>query len=379
MNRSTVRCFFVAGLLMLVGAFGLSSVAEEVPPAQAAVKKPASDVATEPPAAASAEIGSERAGAGQVSLGFRAGDDAQEYYADILLPLVASESKALFLDLRGSSLEDLEQELNAGIVLRHRVSEKNLILGANLFYDTRWTENDNTFDQLGAGIELLSQSVDIRANYYYPLTDRKTISRYSDTQTSNATRGNRQITTVSAATYEIYEEALEGFDAEIGYWLPFMRRVAPTALYVGYYDFSADHADDFSGVKARLEARVHPNVILDAEWIEDHELNRSDYFVGFRIQLPLDFWNGVGFQRSAEEGSRARPFDARMSEMVSRDFRIRTVVTQPTLVDQQNSSSSRVIYTPDSSGSSAPSVPSQPAPSSPSNCYLNENGDVICD
>lgn len=374
MNSSTIHCFCAAGLLTFVGAFGPSSLAEEAPDAQAAIE-------TGSPAEASAEITSGRAGVGQTSLGVRFGDNVQEYYADLLIPFVASENKALLLGLRGTFLEDLEQELNAGIVLRHRLADKKMILGANLFYDTRWTENDNTFDQLGAGVELLSQSIDIRANYYYPLTDRKTLSRYSDIETSNATRGNRQITTRTTTTYEIYEEALEGFDAEIGYGLPFMRRVAPTILYVGYYNFSADNADDISGMKARIEARVHPNVTLDAEWIEDHDLNQSDYFVGVRIHVPLDFWNGVGFRRSTEEGSRARSFDARMSEMVSRDFRIRTVVSKPTVVDQQESSSSRVIQTASDSESSAPSASSpQPTPPPrPSNCYLNASGDVVCD
>ncbi len=68
----------------------------------------------------------------------------------------------------------------------------------------------------------------------------------------------------------------------------------PTALFVGYYDFSSRYDDDLAGPRLRAESRVHPNITLDAEWFEDADLNRTDYFVGFRVHFPLDFWNGLG-------------------------------------------------------------------------------------
>lgn len=318
--------------------------------------------------------------AGAVTVGARYSDEAQEYYADLLLPLVSPSDTMLFLDLRGTALEDREQELNGGLVLRRLVSDPDLILGANLFYDTRWTENDNTFDQVGVGLEVLSRRVDVRANYYLPLTDEQTLEESSSSETSTRNEGGRQITTTTTSIYKNYEEAMEGFDAEVGYWLPFLDRASPTAVFAGYYSFSADHAEDWAGARLRVESRIHPNITLDAEWFEDKELNGTEYFVGVRVHVPLDFWHGVSFGAPAGGKASARVLKSRMSDMVNRDFRIRTVSTGPVLADQRSVESTRAVSQnkPGNSdqNSSTPSVPV--APEGVPNCYLNENGEIIC-
>lgn len=318
--------------------------------------------------------------AGAVTVGARYSDEAQEYYADLLIPVGSPSDTMLFLDLRGTALEDREQELNGGLVLRRLVSDPDLILGANLFYDTRWTENDNTFDQVGFGLEVLSRRIDVRANYYLPLTDEQALEESSSSETSTRTEGGREITTTTTSIYKNYEEAMEGFDAEVGYWLPFLDRAAPTAVFAGYYSFSADHAEDWAGARVRVESRIHPNVTLDAEWFEDKELNGTEYFVGVRVQVPLDFWNGIGFGSRAKREAPVRTLASRMSDMVNRDFRIRTVTTGPVLADQQTAETTRTVSQnkPSSSGqnSSSPSAPVGPV--GEPNCYLNENGEIVC-
>lgn len=380
MNTPSARLMGLAAMLALAGLFAERVLAEKSPAVpvagEAAVEQ---NVAAEPAAdleaAAPAPDAPAAAASGGLSVGFYVGDNVEEYFADALVPLHRSGQSALFLDLRGSFLEDREQEFNAGFVLRRRLADRDAILGLNVFYDTRWTELDNEFDQVGAGVELLTKHVDVRANYYHPLNDQELVSRYTETASGSRVEGGRRITSDLNSTYELYEEALDGFDAEVGVWLPFMARTAPTALYVGYYSFSSDHQDDIDGLKARIEVRVHPNVTLDAMWFEDDDLNRTEYFVGARVQVPLDFWRGFGFRRAQETGSRVRPFDARMDEPVNRDFRIRTIVTDPVLADQQdNITSSRAINAPRETASKPP-----PPPPPPPNCYLNENGDVICE
>ncbi|HMO98892.1 MAG TPA: inverse autotransporter beta domain-containing protein [Kiritimatiellia bacterium] len=302
---------------------------------------------------------------GRLTLGARLSSDVQEYLVDGLLPLWRSDDRVLFLNVRGSFLEDREQELNAGLVARRLYRDAGVILGVNAFYDQRWTENDNRFDQVGGGLEVMTQWFDARFNYYYPLKDEVALDEFSDTVVSRS--GNRRISTTTV--YRQYEEALEGWDAEFGLWVPFLANTIPTALYAGYYDFSSDRAEDLSGWKARIESRLCSYTTLDAEWFENKELNRTDYFVGFRVHLPLDFWRGIHSAPAAD------PLEARMSDMVYRDFRIRTRVTDRVVVDQRQSATT--VSAP--AAPAAPTRPPPPPPPPPPNCFIDPiTGDVIC-
>jgi hypothetical protein len=322
----------------------------------------------------------------RLTSGFRWSEDVQEYYADALVPIVPSGDTRLYLDIRGTFLEDEEQELNAGFVARRLLRDQNLILGINAFYDTRWTEQDNTFDQVGLGLELFTRQLDLRFNYYYPLNDEELVGQSSQSESATQTSSGRRITTTTTTFFNIYEEAMEGFDVEAGYWLPFMESCAPTALYVGYYDFDSSYGDDISGVKARIEARVHPNVTIDAEWYDSDDLNRTEYFVGARFSVPIDFWNGAG-RAVATDAENVHPMEARLNEMVNRDFRIRTRITDPVVVGhdatQTSSQAERQVQTDDRPPIiiiPRPPEPEPPPPPPPDNCRIDPiTGDVICD
>lgn len=301
---------------------------------------------------------------GRLSVGGRFSEYPQEYLIDGLVPIWKPGGSVLFLNLRMSFLEDADQELNTGLVARHLFDSHELILGLNAYYDRRWLQDGNSFGQAGGGVELLSRWVDARANYYQPLTDEKVVwgNELSTTETSD--RGSTTTTT----QWRCYEEALSGFDAEIGVWLPYLASRMPTAVFVGYYDFSSDYEDDICGFRLRAESRVHPNLTLDVEWFEDAELNRTDYFAGFRLRLPLDFWNGTRINRSSG-GGRIPPFASRMGDMINRDFRIRTIRTSPVRVGMQ------VEETLFPDRADAPATESSSAP--PPNVYLDDDGEVV--
>jgi len=258
---------------------------------------------------------------GRWTLGASFGEDLQVFDLGAMIPLVRAGRGALFLNPRGVLLEDEEQELNLGLVGRLLLFRDSMIVGANTFYDARWTEQDNAFHQLGGGMELLSRWFDARANYYYPTTDAKDTGSYEGQVVT--TSGSRRTTTTTV--YRTREEALEGFDIELGVWLPFLSRLVPTGVYAGYYDFKADDSGQgVEGFKARVEVRLHPNVTLDAEWFEETDYRRSETVAGVRLHLPLDVWNGVRMNRG---GGRVPAFAARMDEPVQRDFRLRTLTT----------------------------------------------------
>lgn len=278
---------------------------------------------------------------GRIGIGARAGDEIEEYRADALIPLWRPGNTIVFLNPRGVFLEDADQEAGLGLIVRRRWEAYPLILGVNAYYDSRWTDAGSRFDQAGGGLELLSRRFDLRGNYYYPLTDQKTLETYEETET--LVSGNRQVRT--RTVYRGVEEALEGYDLEAGVWLPGFSRVLPMGVFVGYEDFETDHeGPPTEGLRVRLEARPHPNLTLDVEWFEEDALSRSEYFVGVRLNLPLDFRKGFRLDRSGEDSGRIPSFKHRMSDPVQRSFRIRTVQPEPVVVSSQ--SDERVVSRP---------------------------------
>jgi hypothetical protein len=103
--------------------------------------------------------------AGRLTLGGRFGESTSEGYLDALQPLIGGEHAILFLNPKLSGNDDDEQEWSIGLGGRVLLPGPQVILGANVFYDERETEQNNKFDQVGAGVEALSKWVDARANY----------------------------------------------------------------------------------------------------------------------------------------------------------------------------------------------------------------------
>ena len=277
----------------------------------------------EPSVSATPESGSWLS-SGRLTLTGRLLEDYEEYAGGLLLPVLSSDQAAALADIRGSFLEDLEQEVNAGLVFRYHLEDAGIILGINGYYDGRWTDLNNRFDQAAGGVDVLTRWVDLRANYYYPVAD-EVILEESEQTTVERTPATRTETTVR---YRSYEEALDGFDTEVGVWVPWLSKYLPTVVCAGYYQFYSDliEDDEFGGFKARIETRLHPNVAISGEWFEKTALNQSEYIASVRFQAPLDFWRKTKLESS---GGPYNPLSSRMTEEVQRDLRVRVVKTGP--------------------------------------------------
>ncbi|NCC95022.1 MAG: hypothetical protein EOM10_17440, partial [Opitutae bacterium] len=181
-----------------------------------------------------------------VTIGLHAAEGETAGMGDVWIPLVRRDGGVLFLNPRASVNDRDEEEINLGLGVR-RLVEGALpcIVGANVYYDGRWTRNGNRFDQLGLGVEFLSDRVDARANYYLPDRDTALVD-VVETETVTETRRLRQdvetiwgdpygaahdirqdyVTRLTlretvlretlTQVYENREAALEGWDAEIG-------------------------------------------------------------------------------------------------------------------------------------------------------------------
>jgi|GEM_PF-1202629 hypothetical protein len=282
---------------------------------------------------------------GRATLGGRVGENLSEGYLDVLQPLAGGERGLLFFNPKLSGSDNDEEEYSLGLGFRMLCPAVDAIAGANLFYDSRDSRNGNTFDQVGAGVEVLTTWVDARANYYWPDDKQELIDRESDTEVDRDTdyflsdiyaEGHQLLqlerikttTTTTTRYFERFEAAMEGYDAELGAKLPFLPPWMETRVFAGYYNFEGDFTKDVDGFRGRLEIRAMPALTLDAEFYDNDDLTGSDYFFGARVNLPFDVVN-LAHGRNPFAGTREtlaarqQAFRERLSEMVIRDPHVR--------------------------------------------------------
>ncbi|HSI63996.1 MAG TPA: inverse autotransporter beta domain-containing protein [Candidatus Saccharimonadia bacterium] len=218
--------------------------------------------------------------------------------------------------------------------------DEGIFVGANVFIDMLDTEADNQFWQLGVGLEVGTRYVEVRGNYYIPLSDKQlaeetrtvdTIQRSSTSTSQSVTptsdpyaTGNSiaqdalftttATTTISTTTIERlfrrYEEGMEGWDAEVAVLIPGLDRFFDFRVIGGYYKFDNQPfgpqeggTGNVEGWKAGVEIRPVPAVILTGTWYEDERLTGSDWTAGVQLQVPFEagdlgdgknFWSRIG-------------------------------------------------------------------------------------
>ncbi len=336
MRARLVRVGWVA--LVLFACFPLLA-------AHAAKSKPKAE-APDPVQVASPEWPS-----AELTLGIQARDSETEGMGDILIPIWNPGGNGLlFINPRTAVTDSDEQEVNFGIGYRQLLPNQKIILGANAYYDYRDVGYGN-YDQWGVGIEMLSSWIDARANYYNPEDKKLVVNTQTETTSRQSTRTSsswsdvypedygfyqdyvvtRTLTTETITrTFEQYQQALGGFDLELGTRLPLPAKseTIEAKVFGGYYDFDRDFGDDAQGWKARAEIRLLSSLFLDAGLYENDDLTGSDWFVGARFSVPLDLAAiAKGRNPFADVRSRLnrepRDFSARLTEMVQRDPQIR--------------------------------------------------------
>ncbi|WP_075088241.1 inverse autotransporter beta domain-containing protein [Verrucomicrobium spinosum] len=197
------------------------------------------------------------------------------------------------------------------------------------------TEANNQFWQLGVGIEAGTRYLEVRGNYYIPLSDKQlaeqtrtreilrnsssrdttTVSALSDpyatgnTVSQDVSYRTQRTTTTTTTTIERlfsrYEEGMEGWDTEVAVLVPGLDKYFDLRLIGGYYSFDnqpfgpqTGGTGNVEGWKAGVEVRPVPAVILTGTWYEDDRLTGSDWTAGVQLQLPFelgDLGDGKGF------------------------------------------------------------------------------------
>ena len=290
--------------------------------------------------------------AAELVVGAMGGDEEIESFGSILAPVYSTGSGIFFVSPKMTFGEDDQKEMNLGVGYRQLFGDYNVIAGVNAYYDKRWTLFDNQFEQYGVGVEVLTEWVDARANFYFADDGAKLADAYSTTTESSSTSiegddpyatGNTiyqhveetRRTTVTTHIFEMYEQARDGFDAEIGVKLPYVDQWTEVRVFGGYYkwDGAFEEEDDVDGFKARIEVRALPILYIDAAYVEDKELDGQEWTAGARVNIPFDLAN-LAAGKNPFEGclDRAKPgktpFAARITEQVMRDLKVRMAYSE---------------------------------------------------
>ncbi|MFI5334542.1 MAG: inverse autotransporter beta domain-containing protein [Chlamydiales bacterium] len=158
-----------------------------------------------------------------------------------------------FINLRGHIFDNGRWAANAGSGFRYLKSgDASRIYGANLFYDVRRTK-DQTFHQIGAGVETFGTRWDFRTNAYLPVGKKQ--SNYSSWSFDRFKE--HHLILEKKATFSMY-----GVDAEMGVHL---LKKSPFHLYAaaGTYYFTKTSGRDAIGGKARIKSDFRKMVAIE--------------------------------------------------------------------------------------------------------------------
>ncbi|MEM9127895.1 MAG: inverse autotransporter beta domain-containing protein, partial [Pseudomonadota bacterium] len=208
----------------------------------------------------------------------------------IFAPIKGGGRTLLFGQLTAKFFDDSAKEGNLAFGYR-QMMPWGFNLGAWIGGDVRRTDIDNNFWQLSGGFEALSKNVDLRLNWYGPVTAPQTgVAGFAQVQLQD-----NQIYMVGGE-----EVGLKGVDGEVGFRLPTeYLKVDPNLFelraYAGGYHFYSDDAEDnVTGVKGRLELRVNDVIasIPGSRLTVDYEVSHDDvrdtrHDVGLRMRIPL--------------------------------------------------------------------------------------------
>lgn len=180
---------------------------------------------------------------------------------------------------------NLDNTFNLGLGYRHLFDNQKLLLGINGFYDiaTRYKHQ-----RIGAGAEAIGRYLTLRANYYEPISNRKTISE---------TGG---ITT--------YGKALRGYDGEIDVPVPFMPWIR-FAANIFRWKHDAAGLDDITGNTLVIRSNLTKYLFLELGRKNDTQLFSQKYIM---VTLNLLGLPNNGAQGTMADGIFNRtPFSAR--------------------------------------------------------------------
>lgn len=171
------------------------------------------------------------------------------YAIETIQPLNETELSTVFTQFRIANTSDIGATANLGFGYRKMNTEKTSMYGVNAFYDYGFKEGHA---RVGGGLEYFTGFTEFRTNVYHAVSGEKEVDR----------------------TNHIFEKALSGYDAEIGYTLP---KAQWAKLYLQGFCWDYKHADDATGYRVASEIQLTPRIGLEVGYIDENHKSGEGY------------------------------------------------------------------------------------------------------
>ncbi len=200
----------------------------------------------------------------RVDFGVRIGTEAPRVYVETTQPLWQTPNLSHTLFVQGRvTLFDGDGSYSGGVGYRKALFDNQLILGVNTFLD--YTDSHD-HSRVGGGAEVLSPYGEFRWNIYEPLSNAKRVG--------------------SSGTVGIFEEAVAGYDIELGFPAPYLPDLKVFARHQ-VWDFKSG-GKDLNRDGARMEWYLSSFFRVDAETWYDSLVNGWDHRVAFVLRGDFD-------------------------------------------------------------------------------------------
>ncbi|HJZ23914.1 MAG TPA: inverse autotransporter beta domain-containing protein [Candidatus Babeliales bacterium] len=231
---------------------------------------------------------------------------------DLFIPLYQQKGDQIFFtDLRIFDRSGSSFEGNVHLGYRKIFLDTKQMFGIYGSFDRKRSDNQNLFNQLTLGAEYWHDKWFVGGNIYKPVGTTKKLIGEIETQETIIT--SRNITEIKI-TNKLYEKALYGFDAELGYAI-----TDNLTAYAGGYYFTAANADVIAGPKINLTYEYKRSTgrilgVLDGISIEagaGHDKPRGNTaYIGIKFKIGLT---------NLDKNSNVSGFERHMVELVRRD------------------------------------------------------------
>lgn len=202
---------------------------------------------------------------------------------------------------------------------RQYIPAWDAVIGANIFSD----RDDLTgahFRQWGAGAEILAHGWEVRGNVYSPYGNKSRQIGSRVNPGSAEFQGNNVI----FDRIDTFSEALQGFDAEMGWLMPgkFSERIDLRVFGGGYY-YEGEGVPGFSGFSTRMQADIKNWLELGLKLTDDEVFHTNVSFSAI-----------VHFGGFSSQEHTSRSGMQRMAEPVRRNLNVAAVTTDITIGGQ---------------------------------------------
>ena len=281
----------------------------------------------------------------QIDLNIKYGNKRSIGRIGALGPIAQTSDMLSYVDFRFMADTRENQEGNFGLGQRWLNSAKGYITGVYGYFDRRFSNFGNKYNQLTFGIEYLSVTWDYRGNIYLPENKTFTKKTYRS-ETTTYLNGSQRVENTTNYVQTQKEVPLRGVDFEVGRSVPGLPNLR---LYTGYYYYQGRASlTCIRGYQLRSAFNLNDYVSLQAEAKRDN-IRKKNYYMGIEFRIPIG--------KESDKNRSLTTIEKRMTEAPMRDVDIVTNEKEAEVVDLQTSVVTSEIPDKVDNSSGDPSVP----------------------